>query len=300
MTDQATGLRNLADQARPRIDFSAAAAVVKQRSAARTIAITSGKGGVGKTNFTTNLALQLARSGERVIILDADLGLANVHVVMGVSPKYRLEHVLRGEKTLREILYPAATNIQILAGGSGIAELANLTDEERGRFVDGLADLDDIADIILIDTGAGLSHNVLGFVLAADEVVVISTPEPTSIADAYATIKVLSRENPDSCVQLLVNMSTSDMEGRAVAERLKVVCRQFLNVDLECIGILPHDAAVPKAVRAQQPFSVTAPDSHAARALSLVVQRLGYHQARNTGASGFLHRVARFFGNRQV
>lgn len=297
MTDQATGLRNLADLARPKIAFTADTAVVKRRSQARTIAITSGKGGVGKTNFTTNLALQLAKSGERVIVLDADLGLANVHVVMGVSPKYRLEHVLRGEKTLREILYPAATNIQILAGGSGIAELANLTDEERGRFLTGLAELDDLADVILIDTGAGLSHNVLGFVLAADEVVVISTPEPTSIADAYATIKVLCRENPDSHVQLLVNMSTSDTEGRAVAERLKMVCKQFLNVELECLGILPHDIAVPKAVRAQQPFSLASPDSGVAKALSVVVQRLGYHQARTTGATGFLRRVARFFGN---
>jgi flagellar biosynthesis protein FlhG len=220
MDDQAHGLRVLAKTARSAGELEDTV-LVSPRKAARTIAITSGKGGVGKTNFTTNLALLLAQTGQRIIVLDADLGLANLHVVLGVAPKFHLEHVIRGEKTLKEILYPAANGIQIIAGGTGIAELANLTNERRERFIDGLAELDSMADVILIDTGAGLSHNVLGFLFASDEVIVITTPEPTAIADAYATIKVVSRDNPDARIRLVVNMANSDMEAHAGGARCR-------------------------------------------------------------------------------
>ena len=297
MADQAQGLRVLADQARRTYELEDTA-LVTTRKAARTIAVTSGKGGVGKTNFTTNLALLLAKTGEEVIVLDADLGLANLHVVLGISPRFHLEHVMRGEKTLAEILHPAANGIRIIAGGSGIAELANLTDEQRNRFIDGLAELDSMADVILIDTGAGLSHNVLGFVLAAEEVIVITTPEPTAIADAYATIKVVARENPEAVMRLVVNMATTEAEAHATAERLRMVSKQFLNVNLELLGYIPSDASVLRAVRAQRPVSLDNPNSPVTRAISAIVERLGFHTARPAGISGFLNRVARYFGSR--
>lgn len=295
MADQAQGLRVLADQARRTHELEDTA-LVSTRRAARTIAVTSGKGGVGKTNFTTNLALLLAQTGQSVIVLDADLGLANLHVVLGVSPKFHLEHVMRGEKTLAEILYPAANGIRIIAGGSGIAELANLTDAQRQRFIDGLGELDSMADVILIDTGAGLSHNVLGFVLASEEVIVITTPEPTAIADAYATIKVVCRENPEAHLRLVVNMATTDAEAQATADRLCLVSKQFLNADLDVLGFIPSDVSVPRAVKAQRPVALDNPNSPVTRAIMRIVETLGFQTARPAGISGFLNRVARYFG----
>lgn len=272
-------------------------AVVAPRKGARTIAITSGKGGVGKTNFSTNLALMLAKRGLRVIVLDADLGLANLHVVLGVSPHYHLGHVLRGERTLRDILYAAPCGIQIIAGGSGISELANLNDEQRQRFISGLEELDELADIILIDTGAGLSHNVLAFVLAVEEVIVVTTPEPTALADGYATIKVISRENPDAHLRLVVNMAASETEAEATSERLRLVARQFLNLELDVLGHLPQDASVPRAVRAQRPVVLENPNAPIVHTLNEIVDRLGYYPSRPASVRGFLNRVSRYFQN---
>lgn len=298
MADQAQGLRALAKQAHLE-DHLGNSALVTPYPAARTIAVTSGKGGVGKTNFTTNLALLLAQARRRVIVVDADLGLANIHVVMGISPTYHLEHVLRGEKTLKEILISTPAGVQIIAGGSGITELANLDHAQRTRFIESLSELDHLADIILVDTGAGLSQNVMGFVLAADEVIVITTPEPTSLADAYATIKVVSRESPGTPLHLVVNMATSEAEATAVYERLSLVAKQFLHIELDYLGYLPQDAAVSRAVRSQQPFTQFSPGSPVARALSQIVDRLGYSPARPAGVSGFLNRISRFFGGRK-
>lgn len=298
MADQAQGLRALAKQAHLE-DHLGNSALVTPYPAARTIAVTSGKGGVGKTNFTTNLALLLAQARRRVIVVDADLGLANIHVVMGISPTYHLEHVLRGEKTLQEILISTPGGVQIIAGGSGITELANLDHAQRTRFIESLSELDHLADTILVDTGAGLSQNVMGFVLAADEVIVITTPEPTSLADAYATIKVVSRENPGTRLHLVVNMATSEAEASAVYERLSLVARQFLHIEPDYLGYLPQDATVSRAVRAQQPFTQFSPGSPVARALSQIVDRLGYPPARPAGVSGFLNRISNFFSGRK-
>lgn len=266
---------------------------------ARVIAVTSGKGGVGKTSFSTNLSLTLSGLGKRVIVLDADLGLANLHVVLGVMPRYHLEHVMRGEMSLKDVLFPGPGGIQIIAGGSGITELANLDDKTRLRFLDGLRELDNMADMIVIDTGAGLSRSVMSFLCAVEEVVVITTPEPTSITDAYATIKVVSQENPYARLMLVVNMAQSEQEAHAVATKLTMIARQFLKIQLEFIGYVPHDAVVPRSVRAQRPFALAEPQSAAARAIVDIASRLGYQQARTkqqAGFGGFLNRMQRFFG----
>ncbi len=269
---------------------------------ARVVAVTSGKGGVGKTNFCTNLALTLAARGQRVIIVDADLGLANVHVVLGVAPRFHLEHVMRGEKTLQEVLYTGPSGVGIIGGGSGLADMANLDEARRSRFIAGLSELDSMADVILLDTGAGLSHNVLAFLCAVEEVIVITTPEPTAITDAYATIKVLSQENPGAQQRLVVNMAQSEAEAQAVAQRLQSITRRFLGRDLDWLGYLPHDMTVSRAVRAQQPFSLLAPDAPVTRAIVRLAARLGYDQPRPVtqaaGVSGLLTRMQRFFQHR--
>ena len=269
---------------------------------ARVVAVTSGKGGVGKTNLCSNLALTLAARGQRVIIVDADLGLANVHVVLGVAPRFHLEHVMRGEKTLQEALYMGPGGVGIIGGGSGLTDMANLDETRRARFIANLSELDSLADVVLLDTGAGLSHNVLAFLCAVDEVIVITTPEPTAITDAYATIKVLSQENPGARQRLVVNMAQSEAEAQAVAQRLQSITRRFLGRDLDWLGYLPHDMTVSRAVRAQQPFSTLAPDAPASRAIVRLAARLGYEQPpANTsaaGVSGLLTRMQRFFQHR--
>ena len=282
-------------------------AVVKTRSIqrlARVVAITSGKGGVGKTNFCSNLALTLAARGQRVIVVDADLGLANVHVVMGVAPRYHLEHVMNGEKTLSEVLYTGPGGVGIIGGGSGLTDLANLDQERRQRFIQSLSELDSISDVVLLDTGAGLSHNVLSFLCAVNEVIVITTPEPTAITDAYATIKVLSRENPLAQQRLVVNMAQSQAEAQAVAQRLQGIAQRFLQHDLSWLGYLPYDMTVSRAVRAQQPFTTLHPTAPVSRAMLEIAARLGYEQATTTaqsdGVSGLLTRMQRFFGLRST
>jgi flagellar biosynthesis protein FlhG len=281
---------------------SSATAVVAPvpRTRARVIAVTSGKGGVGKTNFSSNLSLVMARSGLRVIAVDADLGLANLHVILGVTPRYHLEHVIRGERTLQEALHSAADGLQIIAGGSGITELANLDGPRREAFIAGLSELDALADVILLDTGAGLSHNVLSFLCAVEEVVVVTTPEPTAITDAYATIKVVTQENPSARLMLVVNMAQSETEAEAVANRLSMIASQFLHIQLEFLGYIPTDPAVSRAVRIQKPFTLSQPDSAAAHSVIRIAAQLGYQPPRDaapSGVRGFLSRMQRFFAS---
>ena len=260
--------------------------------------MTSGKGGVGKTNFSTNLSLMLAKQGKRVIVVDADLGLANLHVVFGFTPQRSLEHVLRGECSLKEILCDAPGGVQVIAGGSGIVDLANLTEAQRDSFMIGLAELDTLADIIILDTGAGLSHGVLAFLNAAEEIIVVTTPEPTSLTDAYATIKVVASANPSAKLRLMVNMAQSEAEADAVSHKLALIAQRFLGIEPEYLGFVPMDPAVPRAVRAQQPFVLAQPHSEAAKAIEVIVERLGYtdHETRPTGFTGLMNRMQRFFG----
>ncbi len=292
MPDQAQSLRELAVQTRHGQDF-ARAAVVKRRKTARTIAVTSGKGGVGKTSFSTNIAVLFAKAGQRVIILDADLGLANIHIHLGITPSGTLEHVIRAEKSLRDILIEGSGGLRIIAGASGITEIADLSEERLAQFMDTLSEMDELADVIVIDTGAGVSHNVMAFVQAADEAIVIVTPDPASIADAYATIKILRAENPSSQIRLVVNMAKDLSEARAVANRLRLVSRRFLKADIEVLGYVPRDPGMQAAVLAQQPLCIKSPGSPAALAIAEAAKTLGYDVPRTSGAGSFLNRLAR-------
>lgn len=247
---------------------------------ARTIAITSGKGGVGKTNLAVNLAARFAQAGKATVLLDADMGLANADVLCGLELPYNLAHVVARRRRLDEVLATAPGGFKLAAGASGLARMADLPPEEHSRLVGALASLEQTNDLILIDTGAGISQNVLSFTRAADHVLVVTTPEPTAITDAYATIKVILRERGTGSegnrrpISLLVNQARHEAEAHKVYERVARVARQFLGAAIEDAGYIPADLAVGRAVRGRVPFVVGQPASLAARAVTKLAIRL--------------------------
>jgi len=253
----------------------------------RIITIASGKGGVGKTNISTNLAIAYARLGKRVILMDADLGLANVNVILGIIPKYNLYHLIRRQKTMSEIIMDTNYGIQIVAGASGFSKIANLTHDERDAFVNDLSELS-VADVIIIDTSAGVSDNVLSFVAAADEAIIVTTPEPTAITDAYGIIKIIATEidNLSLSLKLVVNRVSSVTEGKRVAERVINIAGQFLNLKVDYLGYVYEDPIVHQAVLRQKPFMAVDPRSKASISVQHIVSRLEKIEFQETGGIG--------------
>ena len=241
----------------------------------RIIAIESGKGGVGKTNLSVNLAIAYAQMGKRVIVMDADLGLANVNVMLNMIPKYNLYHVIRKQKSMRDIILDTEYGIRIVAGASGFSKIANLSEEERQNFINELYTLQE-ADIVIIDTSAGVSSNVLSFVAAADDAIIVTTPEPTAITDAYGIIKIIATEieNLNIGLKLVVNRVHSVTEGRRVAERIINISGQFLNLKVEYLGCIYDDPIVSSSVIRQKPFLVAEPKSKAAISVQHLVTRI--------------------------
>ena len=241
----------------------------------RSIAITSGKGGVGKTNIATNLAIALAvKSNKKVYILDADLGLANIDVILGITPKFNLGHMLRGEKELEDIIVQGPMGINIIPGTSGVSELANLSDEAREDFLKKLTVLEEEDGILIIDTGAGINNNVLDFVLSADEVIVVTTPEPTAITDAYALIKIISGEKEGTNINLIVNMIRKEEEFELVTRGILLVAKQFLGLDIKKLGYIYYDDIVSRAVLSQDAFYILYPDSLATKCIENIALHL--------------------------
>lgn len=244
----------------------------RKNDVARVITVTSGKGGVGKTSISVNLAVQLSQIGKRVVILDADFGLANVEIMLGIRPQYNLADLMYRGKTLREIITEGPQNIGFISGGSGIEELANLTRVQLDDLRKMLYELDDLADVIIVDTGAGISDSVLEFVAASSEVILVTTPEPTSITDAYALLKTLSKRSlfsiEDTVIKMVPNRVTSIAEGRELYNKLSVVVQNFLQLNIEFLGAIPTDMNVSKAVIKQKPVSLAYPNSDAAKAIA--------------------------------
>ncbi|MBP5448885.1 MAG: MinD/ParA family protein [Spirochaetales bacterium] len=256
----------------------------------RVITVSSGKGGVGKTNLAINLGIAYAQLGKRVVVMDADLGLANVNVCLGIIPKYNLFHLIKKQKTMKDIIIDTKYGIQIVAGASGFSKIANLTDAERDVFISELDTLS-YADILIIDTGAGVGQNVLSFVIASDEVIIVTTPEPTAITDAYGIIKIIATEinNPALELKLIVNRATSVIEGRKVAERVINIANQFLNVKVDNLGIIYEDIIIPQSVRKQMPFIINDPKAKASQCVKHIVSRLeGVEFKEGGGLKNFL------------
>ena len=294
--DQATQLRSLMRERQS--GASAGEAEIPAASMPRrasVIAITSGKGGVGKTNIAVNLAITLSSAGKKVVLLDADLGLANADVICNIDLPANLSHVIARRKDLDDVIVEAPGGFSLIGGASGLARMADLTDADRQRIVNALADLEQRADVILIDTGAGISPNVLAFTRAADHVLVVTTPEPTAITDAYAVVKVITRDNAERRISLLVNQARNANEARVVHERIAKVARQFLSVSVFDAGHIPADEQVAMAVRKRTPFVLASPRGAASQAMSILATRLEQGVAGSRCEGGFFTRMSRWF-----
>ncbi len=256
----------------------------------RIIAITSGKGGVGKTNISVNMAIAYAQLGKKVILIDGDLGMANVNVLLNVVPQYNLMHVINKKKTMKEIILDTEFGIKFIAGANGFSKIANLNEEELKYFAKQFSTLQN-ADIIIIDTGAGIANNVLQFVAAADEVYVVTTPEPTAITDAYGIIKIITTEivNRPVNLKLLVNRVHSADEGKRISERIITIVAQFLGYKVDYIGFVYDDPVVQASVIRQKPFIVVNPTSKPSVCLKHIVGRIEKTDiVGNEGVSNFL------------
>ena len=274
--DQANGLREILKKKAHNMN---GIKVIKRRSAGsaspRVIAVTSGKGGVGKTNIVGNLAIAFRRAGKRVLILDGDLGLANIDIIFGLNPVYNIKHVINGEKDLAEIIIEGPEEICIIPAGSGLHELVHLTDGQKLNLLNEFDILNDDFDIFLIDTGAGISSNIIYFNMAAQERIVVATCEPSSITDAYALMKVMFTQHGTRNFKLLVNMVTHPDEGRSVFQTLSNAVARFLrDISLEYVGVIPRDDNFQSAVRRQCTVLQRYPESESSRSFCELAQRL--------------------------
>jgi flagellar biosynthesis protein FlhG len=263
----------------------------------RIITVTSGKGGVGKSNFTLNFALTLQNKGYKVLVFDADIGLANIDVLMGITAKYNLYHLLKKEKTIEEIIQKGYNDLQFIAGGSGFNDLIRLTEEQLNYFADQVNQLNGSVDFIIFDTGAGLSKETLKFILAAEETFVVTTPEPTSITDAYAIIKMVNSMDEPVKFKLVVNRATDWKEGKQTADKISMVAKQFLQLDIPTLGFVADDTHVSKAVKKQVPFTIEFPFSPASLAIKRLVEDYIASQkpseSQDGAVKGFLSKMMR-------
>jgi flagellar biosynthesis protein FlhG len=238
---------------------------LRRAVAPRVIAVTSGKGGVGKTNIVANLGFAFCRLGKKVLILDADLGLGNLDVLLGIAPKYNLSHVLMGEKSVSEIIVQGPGNLLILPAASGIQELTQLTKQQKIHILSELEPVIDSVDLLLIDTAAGISSNVMDFNVIAQEIIVVVSPEPTAITDAYALMKVLALKYAEKSCKIIVNLARTTQQGNEVFRQLNLVTERFLDLRIEYVGSVPFDANVTQGIKQQKLVSDLFPDTTASR-----------------------------------
>ncbi len=277
--DQAEELRKLARE--------------KNSGKGEVITITSGKGGVGKTFFSINLGMLLARRGKKVLLFDGDLALGNLNVALGIVPKYHLHHVIKRKKKLKEIILKLPEGMDLIAAPSGYAHLAHLEEKEREYLLKALGDLPPY-DYIFIDTAAGIGANVVDFSLPADRVIVVTTPEPTAIADAYGIIKALVLRGIEAPIQLVVNRAQSILEARKVAHKIREIAQQFLEREVEELGYILEDPSVPLAIRRQKPLIKEFPRSKSVGCLESIAGNILHEEASSQGG-GLLGFFQRFF-----
>lgn len=270
--DQALGLKRMVSFPQP----LAPRMEVSGSTQPRVIAVTSGKGGVGKSNIVANLGLTLSRLGQRVLIIDADLGLANIDILLGLTPAYNIKDVFSGEKSLAEVVVEGPGGMKILPSASGIQEMAELNDDQKLFLLNELDNYTENLDVVLIDTGAGISSNVLYFNIAAQERIVVANNEPTSITDAYALIKVLATKYAERRFHLLINELTSPQEAEFVYRNLVKVADRFLGgeVAIDYLGFIPKDEAITRAVLKQRAAVDLFPQAPAARSFAAVARKL--------------------------
>lgn len=265
--DQATQLRNIIK-----------ANSVQYTPKARVFTVTSGKGGVGKSNVSINLAVKLSKMGKKVVILDADFGLANIEVMFGAIPKHNLADLIYKGMAIQDIITKGQQDIDFISGGSGIAGLTNLGKEYIDYLIRNLAKLDTMYDVIIIDTGAGISAAVLEFLVASKEILLVTTPEPTSITDSYSLLKALSRDarfnREHTEIKIVANKTENYEEGRQLFAKLSTVVSRYLKLSMKLVGVIPNDNMLVKAVMQQSPVSISAPNSKSSLAFDDLAQTL--------------------------
>ncbi|ASJ54334.1 MinD/ParA family protein [Brevibacillus formosus] len=270
----------------------------KKTRPTRLVTVTSGKGGVGKSNFSLNFGLGLIEKGHKAVLFDLDLGLANLDVLMGITPKKHLFHLLEPDTTVWDIIEQGPGGLEFIAGGSGFTQIMQLDDEKLDRLFSHLDPLQGYADTIIFDTGAGFSKESMRFMLSSDEVILVTTPEPPAITDAYAVIKMLHSRNPAVSIRLVINRASSEREGKMTADKLAMVSKRFLNMDIQSLGYVSDDPYVSKAVKLQRPFLLTYPQSQAARSIRNLVERYldrpVTSDASVSGLKGFLAKLRHF------
>ena len=294
MADQATRLRQMVHSESPQTPISSTQA--EAWANVRVIAITSGKGGVGKTNIAVNLAIALRNRGHRVLVIDADLGMANVDILLGATSRKHLLDLIRTEVSLEDVIVETQHGLQYISGGSGIEKALEYDHAEKVLLQQKLADCAARADIILVDTGAGLGRNVMDFILAADEVLLVTTPEPTSLTDAYAVMKAYSIYASQKNLRLIINRVYEVKESREVAQKLQRAAEKFLHMPVDCLGYVFEDTSVTKAVRRQTPLLNAEPNTAAARCIDALAEALitGNEMHVKRGWKGFLQQIFKF------
>ena len=240
----------------------------------RVISVTSGKGGVGKTNIVANLGYAFSRLGKKVLILDADLGLGNLDVLLGLAPKFNLSHVIMGQKSIGDIIVEGPANMLILPASSGIQELTQLTKNQKIQILSALDQLIDAVDVLLIDTAAGISSNVMDFNVTAHEIIVVVSPEPTSITDAYALLKVLSLKYAEKRCKIIVNQAGTTQQGREIFRQLNLVTERFLDMTIDYLGSVLFDANMIQGVKQQRLGSELYPDTQASRCFTNLARKI--------------------------
>lgn len=256
------------------------------------ITITSGKGGVGKSNFALNFALSLLRYNKKVLVFDVDVGFANIDLLMGFSPKQTIINMIEERLSIWEIIEKGPCGLEMIAGGSGFSQVFQLDEEKMEHFFEQLSELQGYVDYIILDTGAGLSPDSLRYITAADEVILVTTPEPTSYMDAYAVLKSVHHYDPALTFKLIINRCTSIREGRQTFNKLHMVANQFLNKEIYSLGFIPEDAKVHRAVKEQTPFVLEYPESKAAQAIKEITATfLNIPVKRAGGVKGFLSKM---------
>lgn len=280
--DQADGLRNIIKKKE----------IASRNETARVITVTSGKGGVGKTSLSINLAIQLRRLGKRVVVLDADFGLANIEIMLGIRPEYNLADLMFRGKEMRDIITYGPEEIGFISGGSGINEMANLTRDQVFQLIQKMGELDQYADVIIVDTGAGIGSSVLEFVAASQEVLLVATPEPTSITDAYALLKLLNRNSSykkgRTVVKMIANQVRNRQDADQLFDKLGMVVNKFLNIDIEYMGSVPYDPNMQKAVMRQKPLSMEVSHAAAVRSIEKIARTLTDQEEKNPHIFGIV------------
>lgn len=261
----------------------------KERRQTRIIAVTSGKGGVGKSNFALNFALSLAQQNKKVLIFDVDLGFANVDVLLGRSNKESIATMIEKDLSIWDIIEEGLNGLLFISGGTGFNDMFRLDETKMNKFFTELSTIQGMVDYIILDTGAGLSYENLRFILAADDVILVTTPEPTSITDAYSIVKMVHAKDQNVHMKLIINQCTSVKEGKQTADNFKKVTEQFLNKQIGTLGFIPSDVNVPNAVKKQVPFLLAFPNCHASQAMQNVTSEfLQLPVAYKLGIKGFL------------